>query len=192
MILRSLLIAATPYLTLPHTNHRSLLQNIVSLIGLFCKRDLSFQVIHVIAATRQISRKQEIWIKRITTAGDFPPRSGPNHRSHACVGPVRSGSSHFVIQSSSVSGMCVCIHMYMYKTNYGVATMSMLLKITSLFCRISSVLQGSFAKETYNLKEPNNRSHHIYVHQTSLCNDRFLLQNIVSFIGLFCKRDLSF
>jgi len=25
------------------------------------------------------------------------------------------------------------------------------------FCRISSVLQGSFAKETYNFKEPTNR-----------------------------------
>jgi len=28
-----------------------------------------------------------------------------------------------------------------------------------LFCRISSLLQGSFAKETYNLKERTNRSH---------------------------------
>ena len=29
-------------------------------------------------------------------------------------------------------------------------------KIIGLFCRISSLLQGSFAKETYNLKEPTN------------------------------------
>ena len=27
-----------------------------------------------------------------------------------------------------------------------------------LFCRISSLLDGSFAKETYDLKEPTNRS----------------------------------
>ena len=35
-----------------------------------------------------------------------------------------------------------------------------------LFCRILSFSQGSFAKETYNLKEPTNRSHpiHIYVY----------------------------
>jgi len=32
---------------------------------------------------------------------------------------------------------------------YGVATISRLLKITGLFCRISSFLQGSFAKELY-------------------------------------------
>ena len=30
-----------------------------------------------------------------------------------------------------------------------------------LFCRILSLLQGSFAKETYNLKEPTSRSHSI-------------------------------
>jgi len=42
---------------------------------------------------------------------------------------------------------------------YGVATISRLLKITGLFCRISSLLWSSFAKETYNLKEPTNRSH---------------------------------
>ena len=44
---------------------------------------------------------------------------------------------------------------------YGVATISMLLQITGLFCRIQSLLQGSFAKQTYNLKEPTNRSHPI-------------------------------
>ena len=41
------------------------------------------------------------------------------------------------------------------------ATMSRLLEITGLFCRISSLLWGSFAKETYNFKEPTNRSHPI-------------------------------
>jgi len=39
-------------------------------------------------------------------------------------------------------------------TCYGVASISKLLKIIGLFCRIWSLLQGSFAKETYNLKEP--------------------------------------
>jgi len=45
---------------------------------------------------------------------------------------------------------------------YGVATISRLLKIIGLFCRISSLLYGSFAKETYNCKKPTNRSHPIW------------------------------
>ena len=32
-------------------------------------------------------------------------------------------------------------------------------KIIGLFCRISSLVWGSFAKETYDFKEPTNRSH---------------------------------
>ena len=42
---------------------------------------------------------------------------------------------------------------------YGVATVSRLLKIIVLFCRISFLFYGSFAKETYNFKEPTTRSH---------------------------------
>ena len=34
-----------------------------------------------------------------------------------------------------------------------------------LICRISSLLQGSFAKEPYHFKEPTNRSHPIYIIQ---------------------------
>ena len=41
------------------------------------------------------------------------------------------------------------------------ATVSRRLKITGLFCRISSLLQGSFAKETCHFKEPTDRSHPI-------------------------------
>jgi len=44
---------------------------------------------------------------------------------------------------------------------YGVASISRLLKITGLFGRIQSLLHVSFAKETYYLKEPTNRSHPI-------------------------------
>jgi len=45
------------------------------------------------------------------------------------------------------------------KFSYGVASISRLLKIVGLFCRISSLLYGSFAKETYNFKEPTSQSH---------------------------------
>ena len=44
---------------------------------------------------------------------------------------------------------------------YGVATVSRLLKIIGLFCRIWSLFKGSFAKETYHFKEPINPSHPI-------------------------------
>ena len=57
----------------------------------------------------------------------------------------------------------ICVHVCTYVYGHGVATISRLLKIIGLFCRISSLLQGSFAKETYDFKEPTNRSHPIYV-----------------------------
>ena len=47
--------------------------------------------------------------------------------------------------------------------------MSRLLKIIGLFCRISSVVKGSFAKETYDFGEPTNRSHPI---QRCVCVQR--------------------
>jgi len=40
-----------------------------------------------------------------------------------------------------------------------VATISRLLKVIGLLRRISSILQVSFAKETYNFMEPTSRSH---------------------------------
>ena len=45
---------------------------------------------------------------------------------------------------------------------YWVATISRLLRIIGLFCRIQSFSQGSCAQETYNLKEPTSRSYPIY------------------------------
>ena len=47
------------------------------------------------------------------------------------------------------------------KISYGVATISRLLKTIGLFCRISSLLQGSFAKKTYNFEASTHRSHPI-------------------------------
>ena len=44
---------------------------------------------------------------------------------------------------------------------YGVATISRLLNMIGLFCKILSLLWVSFAKETYHFKEPTNRSHPI-------------------------------
>jgi len=55
-----------------------------------------------------------------------------------------------------------------------VATISRLLKIIGLFCTILGLLQGSFAKETYNFKEPTNRSHPISAHHTPPCCRAFV------------------
>ena len=39
---------------------------------------------------------------------------------------------------------------YQSPESYGVATISRLIKIIGLFCRITSLSHGSFTKETYN------------------------------------------
>ena len=43
--------------------------------------------------------------------------------------------------------------------HYGVASTSRLLKIIGLFCKRALCKRGYSAKETYNFKEPTNRSH---------------------------------
>ena len=70
----------------------------------------------------------------------------------------------------SIVVLCISYIVYSYCT-YGVATISSLLTIIGLLCRIWSLLQGSFAKETYHFKEPTNRSHpivHSHVTQSTL------------------------
>jgi len=66
--------------------------------------------------------------------------------------------------------VCVCVCVFSVSPassvqrllrKYGVATIRRLLKIIGLFCRISSLLWGSFAKETYHFKEHTKRSHPI-------------------------------
>ena len=59
----------------------------------------------------------------------------------------------------------------MLENSYGVATISRLLKIIGLFCRISSLLQGSFAKKTLTFEEPTNRSHPIRGSQVTYANE---------------------
>jgi len=72
--------------------------------------------------------------------------------------------------------------------NYGVATVSRIDKITGLFCRISSLLQGSFAKETYNFIDPTNQSHPILIAHKG---KRLVIHRIDKIISLFCKRALQ-
>ena len=79
---------------------------------------------------------------------------GMSHMNESChvsrrLAPPRVLQVHFT--SVSVN-----------QARYGVATISRPLEIIGLFCRIQSLLKGSFAKETYNFKESTHRSHPIF------------------------------
>jgi len=65
--------------------------------------------------------------------------------------PLACTHSLSIVGKSSLEGSCSGFA-------YRVATISRLLKIV---CRISPLLQGSFAKEIYNFKERTNCSHPI-------------------------------
>ena len=54
-------------------------------------------------------------------------------------------------------------------STYGVATISRLLKMIGLFCKRALKKRRYSAKETYNFKEPTNRSHPIHWHGCTCC-----------------------
>jgi len=56
---------------------------------------------------------------------------------------------------------CVCMTVCVWWLYAYRMTISRLIKIIGLFAKYRSLLQGSFAKETYHFKEPTNRSHPI-------------------------------
>ena len=84
----------------------------------------------------------------------------------------------YTIAATPVAKYCVCTQ----HNGYAVATISRLLKIIGLVCRMSSILQGSFAKEACNFTEPTNRSHPIMLlhvacsghEEMNLCRDYYL------------------
>ena len=63
--------------------------------------------------------------------------------------------------STRQSRSLLCFKNCQNSSRYGVATVSRIDKIIGLFCRIASVFQGSFAKETYNFMDPTSQSHPI-------------------------------
>ena len=73
-----------------------------------------------------------------------------------------------------VRSVCACV---LNVPIYGVATISRLFEIIGLFCRLSSLLSGSFAKETYNLKEPTNRSHPVSASRKDSFKETLCLKN---------------
>jgi len=61
---------------------------------------------------------------------------------------------------------------------------SRLLTIIGLFCRISSLFKGSFAKETYNFKEPTqNDFGAVYANGNGVAT----ISRLLKIIGLFAK-----
>jgi len=94
-----------------------------------------------------------------------------------CVFTVSSVSVQCVlsVSVSSVSVQCVfrvCLcHLVsvqcLSSACYRVATVSRIEQIIGLFCRLLSLLQGSFAKETYNFIDLTNQSH--FIVSNSVC-----------------------
>jgi len=79
--------------------------------------------------------------------------------------PCRAPSS--ILSSDATSGVPVYMCVYVI---YGVATVSRIDTIIGLFCRIASLLWGSFATETYNLINPTHHSHPICVLTACVCH----------------------
>ena len=66
-----------------------------------------------------------------------------------------------------------------------------LLKIIELFCRISSLLQGSFAKETYvHMQKDCERTRSGSKVDTRDNYGVATIHRLLQFIGVFCKRAL--
>jgi len=72
------------------------------------------------------------------------------------------------VYRQTYTNLTMDVYAYLYIYTYGVAVVSRIDKIIGLFCRISSVFQGTFAKETYNFIDPTNQSHPIF-DNASLC-----------------------
>ena len=70
---------------------------------------------------------------------------------------------------------------------YWVATISRLLRMRELFCRIQSLLQGSFVKETYNFIDPTNRSHPICLRDILSSYGVASISRLLRMRELFCR-----
>jgi len=120
---------------------------------------------------------------------------GNHRRQYSQLAPVDSArflfrannASSFVIPSFGVAKDKTIV--------YGVATVSRIDKITRLFCRISSLLQGSFAKETYDLIDLTDRSHPIPAVQLYLLHiicQLLPLSQGQGEMGCLCQRNLFY
>ena len=114
-------------------------------------------------ANAHLTSPSKSWVMTSTPFYSVPTLSpSPNPPSSALPAPIADMTSATLVlthptSTNQLHPFCVA------PCQYRVATISRLLKIIGLFGRISSLLSGSFAKETYNFKEPTDRSHLIPV-----------------------------
>jgi len=145
----------------------------------------------------QVSFAKEPFKKRRYSAKETYDFKEPTNRSHPIVEyyntlqriATRTATHRSTLQHTA--------------RHYGVATDSRIDQIIGLFCKIMSLLQGSFTKETYDFIDPTDQSHPIGS-STVPHNRRYgvatisrlleitglFYKNIVFSIGLFFKRDL--
>jgi len=92
----------------------------------------------------------------------------------------------YVIYTLNIHCIYILYTLCITRVCYGVATISRLLKIMGLFCKRALKKRQYSAKETYNFKEPTNRSHPIT--ESRLYSNFFqpVLCRHVSFIASNC------
>jgi len=100
----------------------------------------------------------------------------------------------WIYEHINLSSKCgfMRIRLWVHNNWYGVASISKLLKITGLFCKRALSKRLYSAKETYNLKEPTNRSHPIWFFKlpSPFCKrSPSLVQKSHISWGFFRKRD---
>ena len=85
-------------------------------------------------------------------------------QGHVWMGATGGNDTPWRIHDWLIFLLLLLTHSTWYKQmrySYGVATISRLLKIIGLLCKRALWKRRYSAKETYNFKEPNNRSHPI-------------------------------
>ena len=79
--------------------------------------------------------------------------------THLLTFEAHSDDLLLIYSPSKLTQMICSSTIAAYAQRYRVAMISRLPKNIGLICRISSLLQGSFAKETHVFREPTHRSH---------------------------------
>jgi len=121
------------------------MSRLLKIIGLFCKRALP---------------KRPIFFKETYNFKEPTNRSHPIQKETCCTKTTWSfhtQDTHFQVGDVSATSVFLVRQLGLFthkmcvkrpSTDYGVASISRLLKIIGFFCRISSLLLGSFAEES--------------------------------------------
>ena len=184
--------------TLTRTRHSHIAFYIVSFVGLFCKRDLWFyrscaQDIHTSPSTHEHFIPAHYFHRGTSpyTRVSFDTHTRLFWHVHTCL--------FWHVQVKVMRGNAMREESWIQCGWYRVASVSRIDKIIGLFCRILSLLWGSFAKETYNLIDPTNQSHpirmfafkHVRVWKhAARMHARYgvdTVSTIDKIIGLFCR-----